>query len=136
MSSSFSRRVVCLSVALAAAVLMAPLAQANHGPRARATAPSSSASTWTASGREIDRLGPKYVPLQHPIATAPTNVTAPAPVVTVVRPVGFDWADAGIGAATTALALAVVATLALVITRRNRKAIEGAAPSLLGDRMG
>ena len=118
MKSCFSRGWVApLSVALVAAGLAAPLAQANHGPGGRTGAASQPVPTWTASSREIDRLGPKYVPLQHPIATTPTAV------VKVVRPAGFDWADAGIGAATASLTLALAALLAMVFSRRNRKPV-------------
>jgi hypothetical protein len=124
-NSSFSRgRIIILAVA--ASALAAPAAQAYHVvPSDRGTASSSSA-TWTASRREIDRLGPKHVPLQHPIARAPISVAK------VVKPAGFVWADAAIGAGVAALALAVVAALMLAITRRVRKPIAPERSKLAG----
>jgi hypothetical protein len=104
-------------VAFAAAALASPTAKANHSPGAHATLSSSSALVWTASTREIDRLGPKHVPLQHRISPPPTTV------VKVVRPAGFDWADASIGAGIASLTLALVAGLAMFVTRRSRRTI-------------
>jgi hypothetical protein len=113
-NSSFSRGRIII-VAVTASALAAPAAQAYHVPSDRGVASSSTSATWTASSREIDRLGPKHVPLQHPIARAPITV------VKVVKPAGFVWADAAIGAGVAGLALAVVAALTLAITRRGRK---------------
>src|SRR6266508_1720478 len=73
------------------------------------------ANQWNASGREIDRLGPKYVPLHHPLSPAPVSV------VKVATPGGFDWADAAIGAGVSGIALALAAGLALLVTRRSRR---------------
>jgi hypothetical protein len=115
-NSSFSRGRIII-VAGVAAALAAPAAQAYRAPSDRGTASSSSSATWTASSLEIDRLGPKHVPLQHPIARAPITV------VKVVKPAGFVWADAAVGAGVASLALAVVAALTLAITRRVRKPI-------------
>jgi hypothetical protein len=128
MYSSFIRsRVRYVMVVLAAAACAAPAAQARHapaehpaaiGPRHPVTGVSGHGSglmNWTASPIEIDRLGPKYVPLQHSI------VPAPVTVVKIVRPGGFDWADGAIGAAVSGLALASVAGLALLVTRRSRR---------------
>jgi hypothetical protein len=72
--------------------------------------------TWTASGREIDRLGPKYVALQHAIAppVAPTLVKA-------VEPAGVNWDAAAIGGGATAVAVALIAVLTVVLTRRSRR---------------
>ena len=65
-------------VALAAAAFAAPAAQARHAPgedprdnRSASIAPGrasqgDSPTQWNASPLEIDRLGPKYVPLHHP----------------------------------------------------------------------
>ena len=114
-NSGFSRGRIIV-VAVAASALAAPAAQAYRVPGDRGAASSFTSATWTASSREIDRLGPKYVPLQHPIARAP--VTG----VKVVRPAGFVWADAAIGAGVAGLALAVDAALTLAITRRARRA--------------
>jgi hypothetical protein len=108
-------RTKCLSLALAAAALAAPAAHARHAPADRATASPSSALTWTASALEIERLGPKHVPLQHLVSPPPTTV------VEVGRPTGFHWADASVGAGVTGLALAVVAALGLVVTRRSKR---------------
>jgi hypothetical protein len=114
-------------VALAAAALAAPAAQARHatGEEVKANSSASSPSVasttgyapnqWNASGREVDRLGPKYVPLHHPLSPAPVNV------VKVATPGGFDWADAAIGAGVSGIALALVAGLALLVTRRSRR---------------
>jgi hypothetical protein len=116
-NSSFSRtRIASLAVALASAAFAAPAAQAHHAPGNNAKASPPSASVWTASSREVDRLGPKYVPLQHPLSLAPVTV------VRVVRPGGFDWGDAAIGAGVSGIALALVAGLALLVTRRSRRA--------------
>jgi hypothetical protein len=128
-NSNFSRRRLgWVIVALAAAAFAAPAAQARHATGEDVEATSSSPSTsvasttgyaanqWNASGREIDRLGPKYVPLHHPLSPAPVSV------VKVATPGGFDWADAAIGAAVSGIALALVAGLALLVTRRSRRA--------------
>jgi hypothetical protein len=92
---------------------------------------------WTASSLEIDRLGPKYVPLHHPYSATPVEADRPGPtaagtaianarhdampvsVVKVVGPSGFDWGDAGIGAGVASLTLALVAALAMLVTRRS-----------------
>jgi hypothetical protein len=47
-------------------------------------------------------------------------ITAPARVVKVVGPTGFDWSDAGIGAGAAGGALTLAAALALLATRRSR----------------
>jgi hypothetical protein len=107
------RRTSWLLAAIAVAAIAAPVAQAHHAPAASSDAVVPPAAVWTASGREVDRLGPKYVPLQHPITSQP------ATVVKVVRPAGFDWADAGIGAGATGLALALLAALAVLVIRRT-----------------
>jgi hypothetical protein len=106
-----------LLAAISAAGFAAPVAQAHHAASASSDAVVRPASVWTASGREVDRLGPKYVPLQHPITSQP------AAVVKVVRPAGFDWADAGIGAGVTGLVLALVAALAVLVTRRSGRTV-------------
>ncbi len=128
MNSNFSRRRLrWVLVALAAAAFAAPAAQARHATGEDVEATSSSPSTsvasttgyapnqWSASGREIDRLGPKYVPLHHPLSPAPVSV------VKVATPGGFDWADAAIGAGVSGIALALAAGLALLVTRRSRE---------------
>jgi hypothetical protein len=125
-NSIFSRRRRrWVMVTLAAAAFAAPAAQARHATGEDATTSSSPQSLsaasakgygpnqWNASGREIDRLGPKYVPLHHPLSPAPVSV------VKVVTPGGFDWADAAIGAGVSGIALALVAGLALLVTRRR-----------------
>jgi len=68
---------------------------------------------WNASPLEIDRLGPKHVPLRHPLSSPP------AIVVKVVRPAGFNWVDAGIGAGVASLTLALAAGLAMFVTSRR-----------------
>ena len=113
-----------MAAALATAASAAPAAQAYHAPAEHTTTATTPVSVgeghsragqvWRAKGREIDRLGPKYVPLEHAIDPAPVTV------VKAVRPVGFDWGDAGIGAAAASLTLALVAATALLITRRHR----------------
>jgi hypothetical protein len=127
MHSSFIRpRVLCVIVALAAAACMAPAVEARHAPAEHpaATIPlhavpdpfaPGSEFRWDASPLEIDRLGPKYVPLQHSVVPAPVNI------VKVVRPGGFDWADGAIGAGVSGLALASAAGLTLLVTRRSRR---------------
>ena len=119
------RRIIVAAVATTAVVV--PAAQAYYyAPSERATTSSSSAQSWTASSSEIDQLGPKHVPLQHPIAPARTTL------VKVVKPAGFVWADAAIGADVASLALALVAALTLVITRRTHKTIAPEQSKLAG----
>jgi hypothetical protein len=108
-------RMKSLSLALVAAVLAAPTAQAHYAPAEHATASLPRASTWTASGREIDRLGPKYAALQHSI-----SAPAPATVVKVVEPAGFNWDDAAIDGG---VAVAIVAAVTVFLTRRSRPTV-------------
>lgn len=128
MNSSFSRRGLrCVMVALAAAAFAAQAAAAGHarGEDPTATAPrhapngadlqSSAVNGWSASPLEVDRLGPKHVPLHHSLPVTSVNV------VKIVRPGGFDWADAAVGAAVSGLAVTLVAALAMLVTRRSRK---------------
>jgi hypothetical protein len=127
MNSSFSRpRLRWLLTVLAAAAFAAPAAQAHHapgeGPGATtprqpfetATSQSSTPTQWNASSREIDRLGPKNVPLHHSVLPAPVNV------VKIVRPGGFARGDAAVGAAVLGLLLALVSGLAMLAIRRRR----------------
>jgi len=149
--SSFSRQQVnCLCIALAAAAVAAPVAQARHAPGEDVKASPPLASVWTASSLEIDRLGPKYVPLHHPYSATPVEADRPGPtaagtaianarhdampvsVVKVVRPTGFDWDDAGIGAGGASLTLALVAVLAMLITRRSRSTLVPEQSDLAG----
>jgi hypothetical protein len=114
-------------VAFAAAAFAAPAAQARHGETPGATAPrqsllgaashGDSAAQWNASPLEIDRLGPKHVPLRHPVSPPP------ATVVKVVSSIGFDWGDAGVGAGVASLTLALVIGLTMFVTRRSRRTI-------------
>jgi len=131
----------CLSATLAAGALAAPVAQAHHARVEHGSASVPPASMWLASSLEIDRLGPKHVPLHHPYSAAPVDANRPGPtaaetaianarhdampvsVVKVVRPTGFDWGDAGIGAGGASLTLALVAMLALLVTRRSRRTL-------------
>jgi hypothetical protein len=136
-----------------AATLAVPVAQARHAPGEDpvATAPRQSLpgaasqgglpTQWNASPLEIDRLGPKHVPLHHPEPAAPVDANRPGPtaagtaianaradampvsVTKVVRRSGFDWGDAGIGAGVASLMLVLVAGLALLLTSRNRRTI-------------
>jgi hypothetical protein len=112
MHSSFNRpRTLLLMVALVAAAFGAPAAQAFHAPADRSrTTPQ---PQWKASQLEVDRLGPKFVPLQHSLPPAPVTV------VKIVGHGGFDWDDGAIGAGVSGLALATVAGLALLVTRRS-----------------
>jgi hypothetical protein len=138
--SSFSRQQVnCLCIALAAAAVAAPVAQARHAPGEDGKASPPLASVWTASSLEIDRLGPKYVPLHHPYSATPVEADRPGPtaagtaianarhdampvsVVKVVGPSGFDWGDAGIGAAGILALLSIAGGLALMVTTRRRR---------------
>jgi hypothetical protein len=126
-NSSFNRRHLRLvMVALAVAVFAAPVAQARHAPGEDpgataprqslpdAASPGDSATQWNASALEIDRLGPKHVPLRHPVSRPPTSI------VKVVRPAGFDWADAGIGAA-AAVGFGVLLVGASALVRRRQR---------------
>jgi hypothetical protein len=163
MNSSLNRRRPrWVMVAFAAAAFAAPVAQAHHAPGENpgATAPrqslpgaasqGDSATQWNANPLEIDRLGPKHVPLHHPQSAAPVNASRPGPtaagaaianarhdampvsVVKVVRPDGFDWGDAGIGAGVASLTLALVAALALLLSRRGRRTIAPDRSELAG----
>jgi hypothetical protein len=163
MNSSFSRqRVKCLCVALAAAAFAAPAAQARHAPgedpattNARHSLPGALAkgyapARWNASPLEIDRLGPKHVPLHHPKPTALVDANRPGSsaagtaiasarhdalpvsVVKVISPSGFDWADAGIGAGVASLTLALVAMLVMLVTRRSQRTIAPKRSELAG----
>jgi hypothetical protein len=116
MNSSFSRRTLpWIALALAAVAFTAPAAEARHAPSENAKATPTPASVSAPSSNfEVDRLGPKHVALHRPQAAAPVSV------VKVVRPGGFDWADAGIGAGVAGLALALAAALAMLVTRRSR----------------
>jgi hypothetical protein len=119
MVKTLERIVVAFALAgLVVAVLAPSVGYARHGPLGHATATGGSTSTWVASGREIDRLGPKQLPLQHAIVAQPT---APD-VVRVVEPGGFDWGDALIGAGVAAGATAAVAAALQMLTggRRGR----------------
>lgn len=134
-------RIKSLSLALAVAASAAPTSQARHAPGEDRKASPPLGSWWTASSLEIDRLGPKYVPLHHPQSAAPVDANRPGPtaagtaianarhdampvgLVRVVRPSGFEWADAGIGAAVASLTLALVAVVAMLVTRRTRGTI-------------
>jgi hypothetical protein len=61
------------------------------------------------------RLDGKYLPVPAPARTAP----APVQIVRVVKPSGFDFRDASIGAAFGALLIAIVGTLILVSLRER-----------------
>jgi hypothetical protein len=56
----------------------------------------------------------------------------PVRVVRVVGPAGFDWADAGIGAGVASLTLALVAALAMLVSRRSRRTIVRERSELAG----
>jgi hypothetical protein len=83
-----------------------------------ATASSGSTSEWVARGREVDRLGPKFMPLRRTVVATPSTTVE---VVRVVEPKGFDWGDAAIGAGIAAVAIAVVAA-ALQFIQLHRSA--------------
>jgi hypothetical protein len=127
-NSSFSRRgLLWLMVALATAAVAVPTAEARHAPGEdpattsplHSLAPGSpegrAPTSWKASALEIDRLGPKHVALQHPLAPAPVSITK------VVGPGGFNWGDAAIGASVAGFALALVGGLAVLISQRSRR---------------
>jgi hypothetical protein len=149
-------------VAFAAAAFAAPAAQARHAPgedpattNPRHSLPGAPAkghapTRWNASPLEIDRLGPKHVALHHPKPAAPVDADRPGPtaagtaianarhdampvsVVKVVGPSGFDWGDAGIGAGVASLTLALIAALAMLVTRRGRRTIVRERSELAG----
>lgn len=105
-----------VAVIVGVAVIAASAAHARSRAGEPPTTSTPSASLWTATGREIDRLGPKHVPLQH-------RIVQPTTVVKVVKPAGFVWSDAAIGAGVASLAVALVAALAVLMTgRRERRA--------------
>jgi hypothetical protein len=113
-------------VVLTAATFV-PAAQAHHAPgEDRAATASSEHLTWHASPLEVDRLGPKYVPLHHAVAPAPVSI------VRIVRPRGFNWPDAAIGAAISALVLALAAVLTMLVTRRSRTPLSQERTDLAG----
>jgi hypothetical protein len=147
---------------LALAAFAAPAAQARHAPgegpattNPRHSLPGAPAkghapTQWNASPLEIDRLGPKYVSLHHPMFAAPVEADRPGPTaagtatanarhdampisgVKVVFPSGFDWGDAGIGAGVASLTLALIAGLALLATRRSQRTIVHERSELAG----
>lgn len=96
-----------IAIVLATAALGAPTAQARHAPD-DAAAPSQPPTVAV-----DDRLGPKYVPA--------AERSAPAAVRTVelVKPNGFQWGDALIGAGVTAFAIALLGAAMLGVTRRR-----------------
>ena len=104
-----------VAVVVGVAAIGAPAAQPHTQAGDPPTTSTPSTSLWTATGREIDRLGPKRVPLQH-------RVVQPTTVVKVVKPAGFVWSDAAIGAGVACLAVALVAALAVLMTGRGRRA--------------
>jgi hypothetical protein len=115
---------VWLGLVVAAAAVAVPVAQARHAPGEDGSASVPPASVWIASSLEVDRLGPKHVALSHPYSGAPVEASAPGPTVSVtnvLRPGGFDWGDAGIGAGVSSLTLALLAGLALLLTRRSQR---------------
>ena len=147
---------------LALAAFAAPAAQARHAPgedpattNARHSLPGALAkgyapARWNASPLEIDRLGPKYVSLYHPMFAAPVGADRPGPtaagtaiasarhdampvsVVKMIRLSGFDFGDAGIGAGVASLTLALVAMLVMLVTRRSRRTIAPERSELAG----
>jgi hypothetical protein len=98
-----------IAVVLVIAALTAPAAQAMHAPNDTATP---SRPTATLAGD--DRLGPKYVQVAKHVAT-PTSIGT----IEVVKPSGFVWGDALIGAGVTALAIALLGAVTLGVTRRR-----------------
>ena len=104
-----------MAVVVGVAAIAAPAAHAHTEAGDPPTTSKPSTSVWTATGREIDRLGPKHVPLQH-------RISQPTMVVKVVKTAGFVWSDAAIGAGVASLAVALVAALALLMTGRGRRA--------------
>lgn len=96
-----------IPIVVATAALAAPTAQARHAPDNAAAPPQAPAAAVD------DRLGPKYVGVP--------NTSAPAAVQTVevVRPRGFQWGDAMIGAGVTAFAIALLGAALLGVTRRR-----------------
>jgi hypothetical protein len=139
-----------LGLAVAAAAVAAPVAEARLVPGEDGQASPPLASVWTASSLEIDRLGPKYVPLHHPYSARPVEANGPGPTaagtaianarhdampvsaVKAVRPAGFNWGDAGIGAGVASLTLALIAGLALLATRRSQRTIVHERSELAG----
>lgn len=113
------RIIIAMAVAAFASAAFSPVAgYARHGSMGHAMATDGSTSTWVASGREIDRLGPKEIALQHAIVARPAAPDA----VRVVEPGGFDWGDALIGAGVAAGATAALAAALQVMMggRRGR----------------
>ena len=121
------RRWIRIAVALAAAALVAPAAQAKHvvdpGPV--------SAGVPDTVVRPDDRPGPLGVgAIPDPVTSAVrpddraelrgVGAFDGAPAPTLDDPSGFDWGDAGIGA-TAALALGLLAGTALFFTHRQRR---------------
>jgi len=106
-----------VATAAVAATVAVPAAEADRTHGGPTGAPAPSPAVWTARGYEVDRLGPKHVALQHPVSPPP------ATVVKVVRPAGFDWGDASVGAGVAAFVLGSAAGLALLATRRRLRPV-------------
>jgi pimeloyl-ACP methyl ester carboxylesterase len=107
MNTIFSTRSLrWISLGLVVAAVASPVAQAStRGAGASVSSPLSS----------DDRLGPKYVP------TAGSWPAGPPPqAITTVRPAGFDFGDALIGAGAAALLTAAIAGLVVVGPRVKR----------------
>lgn len=100
-------------VALLSGAFFTPTAVARDTPGAWTTG-AASAAIWRASPREIDRLGPKYVPLQHHTALTILNTTK-------LEAQRFDWSAAVIGGVAASLALGLLAALVVLASRPRRK---------------
>lgn len=103
-TATYRRLIGFLALCLAVVALAAPTAAADDWW----------ASTQPASGtalRPDDRPGPR----------GPGTAVDSRPIVVVDRPNGFDWVDAGVGAA-AALGLVLLASGVSLVARRHRKA--------------
>jgi ABC-type proline/glycine betaine transport system substrate-binding protein len=89
-------RIKLLSLVLAVAAIAAPAANAQHAP-----------------GEDVRAAAPKHV------AASP----APATIVKVVNPGGFDWDDAAVGAGVAVFVLGGAAGLTLLGTRRRLRPV-------------
>ncbi len=128
--SRFTQTLLLAAIVAALAAPAVALAGANsgYGPRdgwyTYAVSVTNSAKALTVDGRSPDTLAAAdTAQLQVADGRSPDTLDAafsPQPVA-FVQPGRFDWADAGIGAATGAALIALLGSLLLLLVRSHRR---------------